>query len=199
MEEQKSRRRKAIAAAGRAVGVLLSLAVLCALYLTLVIAQPQPDGEEAPAPMRIGAAQEERITSEGDLRRLIQACPGPAMSFMSGSGMTFVSGETKNVSWQGGAGRMLTLYWQTVTGQPLILRSIYPPEALELMGRGDYAFSDTAGPTLFGLQSVRMENADTIRVHVQAEGRGLYVLIVPASLRADLPGIARSIQLFTAE
>ena len=70
---------------------------------------------------------------------------------------------------------------------------------LELMGKGDYHFSSVAGPSLFGLSSVRMENRDTVRVHVQATGRGLYVLTVPASLAGSLSDICRSVQLFAVE
>ena len=186
---------------GKTLGVLLSLAVLAGLFLALIIAQPQPDqAEEAAAPQPLLTAGPERsVTSENDLRELVQAFPAPVMSFMSGSGMVFVSGEIKNARWGGGYGRILNLYWQTGEGDPLILRSIYPAEAIDLLGKGSYAFSDTAGPSLFGLSSVRMENADHVRVHVQAAGRGVYALIIPRSLRANLAGIARSIQLFTAE
>ena len=55
-------------------------------------------------------------------------------------------------SLEGGFGRILTLYWQTEAGQPLILQSIYPARALELLGKKDYRFSGTGGPTLFGRQ-----------------------------------------------
>ena len=185
---------------GKILGAVLSLAVLAGLFLALIIAQPQPDqAEKAEAQPPLAAVPERSVTSENDLRELVESFPAPFMNFMSGSGMVFVSGEIKNARWSGGYGRILNLYWQTGEGDPLILRSICPADAIDLLGKGNYTFSDTAGPSLFGLSSVRMENEDTVRIHVQAEGRGIYALIIPRSLRGNLAGLARSIQLFTAE
>lgn len=184
---------------GKAGWALLTFTVLAGLYLTLVIAQPQPEnseksGEERPPLLSASPAQ--TISSENEIQELIRSFPGPVMSFMSGSGMTFVSGTSADLAWQGQFCRQVTLYWQTREGEPLILQSIYPAEALEIMGRGDYSFSGSAGPTLFGMPSVRMENRNTVRVHVQAEGEGLYVLTVPKTLEGALSDLSRSIQLF---
>ena len=63
----------------------------------------------------------------------------------------------------------------------------------------NYSFSGADGPALFGRTSVRMENGDTVRLHVQAEGQGLYVMTVPKSLGGSLSDISRSVQLFVAE
>ena len=184
----------------RILGSAVALGALAALYFALIIAQPQGrKAEKADPQPLLTASPALRITEETDLRELVRAFPVPVMSFMSGSGMTFVSGTSEDAAFQGQYGRILTLYWQTADGTPLILQSIYPAEALELMGKNDYTFSGTAGPALFGQNAVRMENRETIRVHVQAEGRGLYVLTVPKSLGSSLSGISRSIQLFTAE
>ena len=184
---------------GRVAGALTAVVLLAGLYLTLVIGQPQPDGKETPPPQpALTASPAMTISSEGELRNLVAAFPAPVMSFMTGSGMVFVSGTSADAAWHGGFGRILTLYWQTMTGEPMTLQSIYPAEAFSLLGKKDYAFSGTAGPTLFGGSSVRMENAETIRVHTVTD-TGLYVLTIPRSLSPALSGIARSIQLFTAE
>lgn len=185
---------------GKILGAALSLAVLAGLYFTLVIAQPQPDTEEEKAVQPLLTASPAlQITDETELRTLVGSFPAPVMSFMSGSGMTFVSGKAEDAAYREGYGRILTLYWQTAEGEPLILQSIYPAAALELMGKGDYSFSRTAGPVLFGMSSVRMENSSTVRVHAQVRGEGLYVLTIPQTLKGSLSGIARSIQLFTAD
>ena len=169
-------------------------------YFTLIIGQPQPkEQEETPVQPALTAAPAMQIDQEGELRDLVAAFPAPVMSFMSGSGMIFVSGTSADTAWKGQFGRVATLYWQTAAGEPLILQSIYPAEALEIMGKGSYTFSSIAGPTLFGQNSVRMENGETIRIHVQTAGRGLYVLTVPHSLGSALSEISRSIQLFVAE
>ena len=136
---------------------------------------------------------------EAEVGSAIRQFPGPVMTFMSGSGMTFVSGKAEDAPYQGGYGRILTLYWQTAEGEPMILQSIYPAEALELMGKGDYAFSAVSGPTLFGASSVRMENGETVRIHVQAAGKGVYAVTAPKSLEPSLGRICQSIQLYEAE
>ena len=185
---------------GRILGVILSAAALTALYFALVIAQPQ--GEEKTAetaqPVWTGAPLQ-RADQESELLQMIRDFPAPALDVMSGSGMVFVSATSEDVTWTGGLARVLTLYWQTQEGEPLILQSIFPAEALDCMGKGDYVFSDTAGPTLSGRASVRMENEKTIRVHVQVKDVGLYVMTVPKSLAASLSFLSRSVQLVTAD
>ena len=185
---------------GKALGAALSVVVLAGLYFTLVIAQPQ-SAAEAPQPTQAPrpGAPAQRVTSEGELRTLVQSFPAPVMSFMSGSGMVFVSGEAEDAADEEGQGRILTLYWQTEQGTPLMLQSIYPAEAMTLLGKGDYHFSDHAGPALCGQNSVRMENADTVRVHIQLAGNGIYAVTIPQELSRDLSDIVRSIQLFTAD
>lgn len=184
----------------RALGGLLALGLLAGLYFALIIGQPQHEEERdiKPQPL-LTASPAVSIQNEGELRSLVASFPAPVMSFMSGSGMVFVSGTSADAAWKGKFGRVATLYWQTPGGEPLILQSIYPAEALDLMGKKDYTFSGGAGPALFGRTSVRMENGDTVRLHVQAEGQGLYVMTVPKSLGGSLSDISRSIQLFVAE
>ena len=187
--------------AGRLLGVFFTLILLAGFCFTLIIAQPQPDPDAAPsspAPA-LSPSPALKIDSESQRRDLIRSFPAPVMSFMSGSGMVFVSGESQDMNAESGLARRLSLYWQTPDGQPLILQSIYPASTLDLLGRGRYSFSGTAGPALFGLPSVRMEDGANIRLHVQAEGTGLYVLTLPSSLGSSLSGIARSIQLFSAD
>ena len=182
---------------GRILAGLLAALLLALLYLTLIVGQPQPkeEAEAAPQPL-LTASPRMNISAEADLYSLIAAFPVPVMSFMSGSGNLFVSAESADAAWQGGFGRIATLYWQTEDGYPLILQSIYPASALDLMGRGDYSFSGIAGPALFGHASVRMENAATVRVHTVTD-EGIYVLTAPRDLAPSLSALARSIQLFT--
>ena len=186
---------------GKLLGVLLSLGMLTGLYFTLIIGQPQKEEgkEETVSQPLLSASPAISIDSEGELQKIIAAFPAPVMCFMSGSGMIFVSGNSTDAAWQGQFGRVLTLYWQTPEGKPMILQSIYPAEAIELMGKQDYIFSSMAGPVLAGRTSVRMENAENIRLHMQMEDEGLYILIVPKSLDEDLPDISRSIQLFVVD
>ena len=177
---------------------LLSVALIVLVGALLVLAQPKPEETKKAEPQPLLAASPAvNISAETDLRTLVESFPAPVLSFMSGSGMTFVSGTSYDASLSGGYGRVAALYWQTPDGDPLILQSIYPASALSLLEDG-YHFSGVAGPSLFGAASVRMENADTVRIHA-ATDTGLYVVIVPKSAAAGISAMSRSLQLFSVK
>ena len=180
----------------KALTALLSLALMAAVGFLLVLAQPKADDRETPASQPLLTASPAfSISSEGELRSLVESFPVPVLSFMSGSGMVFVSGSSSDIGLQGGFGRVVTLNWQTPDGDPMMLQSIYPASALSLLNNG-YHFSPVAGPTLFGADSVRMENAGTVRIHAATE-TGLYAVTVPRSSARNLSALSRSLQLFS--
>ena len=177
----------------KGLAFLGALILLAFLALVLIIGQPQ--GSETPAvtpPPALSRSPARSIQKESDIPQLLTGFPVPVMSFLSGSGMIFLSGTA---SWQNGVARILTLAWQTPEGQLLTLQSIYPADP-ELIGKDDYRFSTTAGPRLFGQTTVRMENRDMLRIHTTAAD-GLYVLILPRDLSDSLSSLSQSIQLFT--
>ena len=175
---------------------LLSVALIVLTGALLVLAQPKPEEKEKAEPQPLLTASPAlNISHENELRELVESFPAPVLSFMSGSGMTFVSGTSADAGLACGFGRIVTLYSQTEEGEPLILRSIYPASALSLLEKG-YHFSAVSGPTLFGVSSVRMENDETVRVHAATES-GLYVVTVPKSAASGISAISRSLQLFS--
>ena len=177
---------------------LFSVLLIVVIGVLLVLAQPQSEDKKTAEPQPLLAASPAvNITREAEIRTLVEDFPVPVMSFMSGSGMSFVSGTSSDVGLDGGFGRVLSLYWQTPDGDPLILQSIYPASALSLLDNG-YHFSAVTGPTLFGNDSVRMENADTVRVHAATES-GLYVMTVPKSAASRISSLSRSLQLFSVK
>ena len=178
------------------LGSLVFIAVLVLAAVSLILAKPSPEETEAPAAApSLAASPALEIKNETELYRLVASSPAPVMSFMSGSGMTFVSAVSSDTAVSGNFARNTVLYWQTKDGQPLILQSICPADALSLLEEG-YHFSASAGPVLFGNPSVRMEKDDTIRIHT-ATDQALYVLILPRALSDQIPNLCRSLQLFT--
>ena len=175
---------------------LFSAALLALAAFSLILAKPDPVEVKTPveAPS-LAPSPALEIREETELYRLVAAFPAPVMSFMSGSGMTFVSAVSSDSAVSGSFARTAVLYWQTEDGQPLILQSICPADALSLLEEG-YHFSAVAGPSLFGNRSVRMEKGDTVRIHVTTD-QALYVLILPKSLSDRIPDLCRSLQLFT--
>lgn len=177
---------------------LLSVILIVLIGALLVLAQPKKEDTERPAQQPLLTASPAlNIDQETELRSLVESFPVPVLSFMSGSGMSFVSGSSADVGLKGGFGRVVSLYWQTPDGDPLILQSIYPASALSLLNNG-YHFSAVAGPTLFGVDSVRMENADTVRIHA-ATDTGLYVVTVPKATASKISSLSRSLQLFSVK
>ena len=179
------------------LGTLVFIVLLGLLAASLILAKPQKDKAEDP---QAGPARESTpavsIEREIDLPQLIGGFPAPVMSFMSGSGMTFVSAVSSDVAVDGGFGRIATLFWQTPEGEPVTLQSIWPGTALQLLDKG-FHFMASSGPTLFGNLSVRMENDQSVRIHVTKD-QALYVVLLPRSLSTQVNTLCRSLQLFTA-
>ena len=178
------------------LGAIVFIGLLVLAAVSLILAKPAPeqtDPSAAALSLVPGPALE--IKDETELYRLVAAFPAPVMSFMSGSGMTFVSAVSSDAAVSGSFARNAALYWQTEDGQPLILQSICPADSLSLLEEG-YHFSAVAGPTLFGNPSVRMEKDDTIRIHT-ATDQALYILTIPKSLGDRVSDLCRSLQLFT--
>ncbi len=175
---------------------LVSIALLALAAASLILAKPAPEPSAAPAATPSAASGPAlEIRDETELYRLVAAFPAPVMSFMSGSGMTFVSAVSADSAVSGSFARTATLYWQTEDARPMILQSICPADSLSLLEEG-YHFSAAPGPTLFGNPSVRMEKEDTIRIHATTD-QALYVLILPSSLSDQVSNLCRSLQLFT--
>ena len=196
MAESRSGRRTVLQVLLKVVTAIFTAALIVLIGALLVLAQPKrEDTEKAEPQPLLTASPAMNIEAETDLRSLVESFPVPVLSFMSGSGMSFVSGTSADAGLEGGYGRVVSLYWQTQDGDPLILQSIYPASALSLLEKG-YHFSAVAGPTLFGVDSVRMENADTVRIHA-ATDTGLYVLTVPKSAASKISSLSRSLQLFS--
>ena len=181
---------------GKILAVLFAAALLALAAVSLILAKPQDGDVSGTAEQaRLSASPALEIQDENSLPDLIGDFPAPVMSFMSGSGMSFVSGLSSDVSFDGQFARTATLYWQTADGTPFSLQSICPADAYSVLDRG-FHFTTAESPTLFGNSSVRMENDQLIRVHT-ATDQALYVLLVPRSLNTQIPEICRSLQLFT--
>ena len=130
---------------------LFSVALMAAVCFLLILAQPKREDTEKPEPQPLlTASPAVNISAETEIRTLVKDFPAPVLSFMSGSGMLFVSGTSSDVGLSGGFGRMASLYWQTPEGEPLILQSIYPASAISLLDNG-YHFSAVAGIVFGGV------------------------------------------------
>ena len=162
---------------------LLCLLLMAAFYLAVIIGQPQEDETASTVTPRtdqplLSAGQDVvTITSADDLPLLLRMFPAPALTPTT-SGWPLVVGTCYDVAFENGMGRILTLTYQASDTIQVTLTSIYPARAIALLEKGDYRISASLGATLAGLRSIRMENAESIRLHAQGE-EALYVMITP--------------------
>ena len=181
----------------KALTLLAALLLLGAFYLAVVLGQPQEGDSPVQADMNqplLSASPAVTITEESRLNELTGSFPVPVLCAVSGGNLTLISGVSCDLAYEGGFARRITLTYQTPGGQQLLVESLYPARALSLMGKGDYHMAGVAGQSLAGMQSVRMENDATIRLHAQSE-TGLYIVTAPRMDSSDLAALTRSLQL----
>ncbi len=194
---------------------LLCLLLMAAFYLAVIIGQPQEDETASTVTPRmdqplLSAGQDVvTITSADDLPLLLRMFPAPALTPTT-SGWPLVVGTCYDVAFENGMGRILTLTYQASDTIQVTLTSIYPARAIALLEkgtyltaalylkRGDYRISASLGATLAGLRSIRMENAESIRLHAQGE-EALYVMITPLLEENSLRSIAGQMTLAEGE
>ena len=118
----------------RALGIIIFVILLGVLAASLILAKPQNDMAEVSQALPSGKSSPAvTIDSESDFVQLASDFPAPVMSFLSGSGMTFVSGVSADTAVSGGFARIVTLFWQTAEGQPVTLQSIWPGNEFSLL------------------------------------------------------------------
>lgn len=178
-------------------GWLLLCAVLVLVSLLIIVGMPE---KEDPAPVLVdpvlSASPAIDVSAESDLYKLYLSFPAPVMSYLSGSGMTFVSASSADTSLSGCLTRVITQVWRSPEEDEIELLSVCPRSSLEILQSGDWHFSNLAGPELFGQKSVRMESDEKIRLHTQTD-QGLYIITVSKAVKDRLAAIARSLQLFS--
>jgi len=184
-------------------GTVLTLLVVAVFYIAVILGHPQPNPEEVVVSRDqpvLAAAPAQTLTTAADLAGMLQAFPVPALYAVDGSALTLTGGMSYDATYEDGFARiMLLTYTAEVSGQTVQLevQSIYPARALEFVQKGDYHIGKVAGQPLAGMQSVRMEDGEHIRLHAQA-AEGIYVLTVPAMTADELAAVTRSLQLYAA-
>ena len=178
----------------------LTIVLLAAFYLAVVMGTPQQAGSAVSAkqdqPLLTALPAAVFITDAAQLDQLLDAFPAPVLASMNAAALRFDSGLCEDVPYENGLGRKVTLTYRTGDGAAVTVVSIYPARATELIPKGDYTISGTAGLTLAGLRSVRMENAATVRLHAQGK-TALYIVTLPH--RADLKSLTSTLQLYQGD
>ncbi|MGN0779208.1 MAG: hypothetical protein ACI4MJ_08690 [Aristaeellaceae bacterium] len=181
----------------RMLTLLASALLLASFYIAVVLGQPQESDNTVHVDVHqalLSASPAVTIAEESRLAELTASFPVPVMYAVSGGNLTLVSGVSCDVAYEGSFARRMTLTYQRADGVQLLVESLYPARALSLMGKGDYHMAGVSGQPLAGMQSVRMENDNTIRLHAQSE-TGLYIVTAPQMDSSELAALTRSLQL----
>ena len=177
----------------RILEIVFSAALLVLLAVSLILAKPQEDKTVTPAASpAVQASQAIRIDQENDLVHL--DFPAPLMCFQNISGMTFTEATCADITVPGGFGRVAVTTWQTEEGDEIVLKSVFPADALNVLEEG-FHFMPYAGPTFFGNTSVRMENDQFIRLHTTTD-QALYEVLLPRRLSKKLTQICGFLKLY---
>ena len=180
---------------------LLTVLLLAAFYIAVVMGNPQKDDSsagnlQAEQPLPEAMSSPIMITQNSQLSALLEFFPGQVMAAMNTSVLSLQHGLCEDVPFEAGLARRVTLTYRTGDGAAVTVVSIYPARATELIPKEDYTISGTAGLTLAGLRSVRMENAATVRLHAQGK-TALYIVTLPH--RADLKSLTSTLQLYQGD
>lgn len=177
----------------------LALLLIAAFLIAVVMGQPQGE-QQARSSVRTNQALLPALStpvyygSEDALAAMRGAFPAPWLTPQYAPMLNFRGATLESRPFENGHGRILTLTYTLDSGETVTIASIYPARALDLMGKQDYTISGTAGQTLGGLRSVRMENQTSIRLHAQGE-EALYVVTVPHLDSTTLRQLTASLHL----
>lgn len=186
------------------LGILAAALMIAVFYVAVVLGQPQENPEKVIVPPDqpvMTASPAVTLTTENEMDAMLRAFPVAALYAVEGSDLTLTGGMSYDATYEDGFARIMILnYTAQLNGKQvdMSVQSIYPARALEFVQRGDYHIAHVAGQALAGLQSVRMEDGEHIRLHAQG-AEGIYVLTVPAMTADELAAVTRSLQLYTKE
>ena len=181
----------------KGLGWVLLGAALVLVSLLIIIGTPEKK-EPSPAitdPV-LSASPAVSVTVESELYKLYLSFPAPVMSYLSGSGMAFVSASSADTSVSGVLTRVITQNWRSPEGDDVELVSVCPRSSIDILRAGEWHFSRFSAPELFGQKTVRMESEEKIRLHTQTD-QGLYIVTVSKAAEDRLASLARSLQLFS--
>lgn len=185
-------------------GTILTILLVAISYVAVILGHPQenPDtvivSQDQPL---MTASPAQTLTTADELEAMLRAFPVPALYAVEGGALSLTGGMCYDASFEEGFARiMLLTYSAELGGQKVQLevQSIYPARALDFVQKGDYHIAKVAGQPLAGMQSVRMEDGEHIRLHAQA-AEGIYVLTVPTMTAEELAAVTRSLQLYAME
>ena len=178
----------------RAILLTLLLVVFAVVfYISVILANPQE--EENPIrtdPPLASAAPPAEMRSAADLPALLQSFPGPVL--MASDSLTLIGGGTEDVAVPGGWARVLTLLYESPDGHELAVRSFWPARSEEALDTAGWRLSAIAGQSVAGMESVRLEKGDRLRLQCQGAD-ALYTVETDRVSGEELAALLQPLQL----
>lgn len=173
------------------VGVVLALAII---YIFFLMGEPGEDDQLAKQPV----TQEETIrvpiaatqaSSAADLNLLAANFGKPVLTFYE-NGLTLQKATLYDTAFRGGYARRLALQYAFADGSVLLVDSLRPTAAVELLQNPDYTINVSKLYTLAGMDAVRMDtDAQTCLVARGTEA--VYAVRCPAQHVGDLSALVK--------
>ena len=178
--------------------VLMAILLIAVFYVSVILGHPQKD-ESAVQPLQnqplLAGSPAMQLAPGDDPAPLLFSFPVPVLY----SQEAVYQGASYDVPFEKGYARIVDLVYQAdAAGQTWSVRTIYPARALSLVEKGDFRMASAAAQSVAGQRFVRMENADTLRLHAQGSD-AVYVITLPKALAAQHQALLRTLQLHVKE
>jgi len=178
--------------------VLIAVLLIVVFYLAVILGHPQKD-EAAQPPLQnqplLAGSPAMQLAPGDDPAPLLFSFPVPVLYSQD----AVHQGASYDVPFENGYARMVDLVYQAdAAGQTWSVRTIYPARALSLVEKGDFRMASATAQTVAGQSFVRMENADSLRLHAQSSD-AVYVITLPKALAGEHQALLRTLQLHVKE
>ena len=172
---------------------LLLVVFAVVFYVSVILANPQED--ETPIrtdPPLASAAPPAEMRSAADLPALLQSFPGPVL--MASDSLTLIGGGMEDKAVPGGWARVLTLLYRSPDGHELAVRSLWPAKSEEALDTAGWKLSAIAGQSVAGMESLRLEKGERLRLQCQGAD-ALYTVETDRISGEELAALLQPLQL----
>ena len=154
--------------------LLLSLFCIAVFYLAVILGEPSADVQPVQAAtvyIPENAIPSGLPRSMGGMHMSINSYaayfPAPILFMQESESVVFQAGNLYEIAYNKGIARYIDLIYQVADTGEVLLRSIYPAGAYDLLGKSGYSIETLPG-TLGKISAVRMVGESRMRFHAQA-------------------------------
>ncbi len=141
-----------------------SLLVLAALfYVTVIVIHPRGDGEGASVEA-LSPRPSARVTDVADLNGLIRDFPTPVLAVQPAVRIELTEGVCEDAAYEKGIARVMTLRYALPEGGEITVTSVYPLEAVAVLGTEGWHLLSADVPSIGGMQGMALQKGASLRM-----------------------------------